>query len=210
MRVDHKKKIVFIHTPKCAGNSIIRALGLQRPKEASLALPYHQTALEIRDKVGFWEEYIKLASARNPWDAELSLFFFTLTAKYQNPQPYGFNKEDTKEVVFQHQQRHAELVQGGFSHFLQRGQYPRPMMEWLVDKSGNLLVDNIIRVENINQDLSDFSKKYNLENNPLETSNTTNHLHYSHYYTEQWMVDLVRYKHRDYIDHFNYEFENEP
>ena len=37
----------------------------------------------------------------------------------------------------------------------------------------------------------------------------TEHKHYSHYYTEQWMIDLVAEKHRDYIEYFGYKFERD-
>ena len=53
-------------------------------------------------------------------------------------------------------------------------------------------------------------KKHNLKKpNEVKITNYTRHLHYSHYYSDQEMIDYIYEKNQDYIEKFGYSFEKE-
>ena len=86
------------------------------------------------------------------------------------------------------------------------------MMRFLTDENDNIAVDEILRLETIDKDMKDMCEKYNLNfayNREFKQINWTNHLHYSRYYTEQWMIDYVYEKNKDYIEEFGYEFKEQ-
>ena len=65
--VDDKRKCVFVHVPKCAGNSIVKAFGSDTHS--------HQPANY------YWREkkilnYYLFSIVRNPWDRFLSAYLF--------------------------------------------------------------------------------------------------------------------------------------
>jgi hypothetical protein len=137
--------------------------------------------------------YLKFATIRNPWEVEVSSFFYKMS----------------KTVVLGHPEVHLKTSLNGFAGFLKAGGI-RPMIDFLVDENNEIMVDEILRVENLKQDLDKMCEKYNLELfKKLEKANDTSHLNYKDYYKEQWMIDFVYKKNESYIKHFKYKFENE-
>ena len=67
-------------------------------------------------------------------------------------------------------------------------------------------IDLIIRFENLNEEFQQIQKFYNV-NRKLPRKNQSEHKHYSKYYTEQWMIDMVADKYDKDIKRFNYDFK---
>jgi len=84
--------------------------------------------------------------------------------------------------------------------------FPYSMMRWLTDESGTIMIDEILRLENIEEDVSGMCLKYDLKKPDITKSFSTKHLPYQCYFTEQWMIDWVAERNQDYIEHFGYEF----
>ena len=207
MKFCKKQKLLFIHIPKCAGTSIFHCFDMQ-----GFPAP-HASALEIKSKAPeFWSSFLKFATIRNPWETELSSYFYKMSSTVANAHP----------------EAHLEVSVKGFSGFLEKGgaigpgqypdrfkmppdhKYPYSMMRYLTDEQDKIILDEILMVENLEDDINNMCQKHNLGLvKKLEKTNDRFHLHYSHYYTKQWMIDFVYKKNEDYIKHFKYKFENE-
>ena len=209
MKVNHDKKLIFIHIPKCAGGTIGYYFDMETVNKN------HDSASVVKQNCDYWSDYTKFTVVRNPWEAELSFFFYRLSKQFLERQ------ELTKQDI----NKHIEVVLGGFNYSMRTGiqawdwlkknkrsgnlYQPFSMMRYIASNEGKNLLNEIIRFENLQNDLGNFCNKYNIEPaNELKKVNATEHLHYSNYYTEP-MIDYVYKKNKDYIKYFGYEFEKE-
>ena len=64
---------------------------------------------------------------------------------------------------------------------------------------------NILKIENITNELSEFCERNNFSYQPVSTLNTSNHLDYQHYYDKETR-DIIGDLFSDDIDFFNYDF----
>ena len=205
MKINRQQKLLYIHIPKCGGASIWRAFGM----EAVSSWP-HLGAESIKEKFPVMaQDYLKFTVVRNPWEAEVSNFFYKLSI-------YNMQARGSRE--------HIDAANGGFPNMLKKDhtiscflpnkikthKYGRSMMRFITDEDDNIMVDEVLRLENIRNDIKKMCKKHKLKPvKKLEQMNKTHHLHYSEYYTEPWMIDYVRKKNEDYIEKFDYDFEQQ-
>lgn len=207
MKICRKQKLLFIHIPKCGGSSVTQAFNMESPPDSP-----HVGIQSVTDQFPeMARDYLKFTIIRNPWEAEVSNFFYKLSGEVIKAR--GGNE-------------HVEAANTGFSGMLKSKlgitcfrpklihshEYGRSMMRFLTDENDNIAVDEILRLETIDKDMKDMCEKYNLNfayNREFKQINWTNHLHYSRYYTEQWMIDYVYEKNKDYIEEFGYEFKEQ-
>jgi len=184
MKFCKKQKLLFIHVPKCAGTSIGECFDMEGG-------PAHATAVATKNKEPeTWNTYLKFTTVRNPWEVEVSSFFYKMS----------------KTVAEAHPNTHVKASINGFAGFLRNGGVA-PMMNFLVNENNEIIVDEVLKVENLKQDIDNMCKKYNLKLfKKLEKTNSVPHLNYKEYYTEQWMIDFIKQKHKNYIEKFNYIF----
>jgi len=185
MKFNKEQKLLFVHVPKCAGTSISRCFNME------LGSLNHVIARVIKkENPEAWNTYLKFATVRNPWEVELSSFFYKLG----------------KIVAKRHPDVHIETCIDGFRGFLRSGGV-KPMIDFLVDENNEIMIDEILRVENLEQDVDKMCEKHNLKlSQKPEKANITSHLNYKNYYKEQWMIDFVYKKNESYIKHFKYKF----
>jgi chondroitin 4-sulfotransferase 11 len=70
MTINHEKKLIFIHIPKNAGTSIIKAMGVEN-------LYMDKTIKEYKEHYGdYWNEYKKFTVVREPIDRFISAYKF--------------------------------------------------------------------------------------------------------------------------------------
>ena len=208
MKVCKKQKLLFIHIPKCGGSSVVQAFDMEDLPSVKPHIGI-QSAMDRFPEMA--QDYLKFAVIRNPWEIEVSSFFYRLS---QDVIEAGDNVP------------HIDAATGGFAGVLRdrnviacfqpnlvaTHKHGRSLMRFLTDKNDNIAVDEILRLENIDEDMKDMCEKHNLKfvfNRKFTRENCTNHLHYSKYYTEQWMIDYVYEKNEDYIKHFKYKFQYE-
>ncbi len=153
--ISHADKCVFVHVPKCAGQSVetffLARLGLDWESRAPLLLlsneipklgPPRLAHLRARDYVANrwmtpeqFRTYFKFAFVRNPWDRTASFYRFM-----------GYHRRCSfPRFVRRHLPR---LLRGDKAWLL------RPQAEYLLDAEGNLLVDFVGRFETLQQDFS--------------------------------------------------------
>lgn len=205
MKINRAQKLLYIHIPKCGGASVWRAFGMENfPQGPHIGIAAAKEMCPIMT-----QDYLKFTTIRNPWEAEVSNFFYKLSP-------------DTAFV--RNGEEHLETALNGFSGML-KGQngvscfspnkikthkHGRSMMRFITDEDDNIIVDEILTLENIEKDVKKMCEKHNVNLvKELGQMNKTYHLHYSRYYTEQWMIDYVHEKNQDYIEEFGYEFQEQ-
>jgi len=104
------------------------------------------------------------------------------------------------------------LPPSGVSQWVgERNPSEKSLMNYITDRKGKIIVNEIIRQENLEVELETFYKKYCptlAAPAPLRSYNRIPHLPYQDYYSEQWMIDCVAERNQDYIEHFGYEFDS--
>tara|TARA_R100000458_G_C8199285_1_gene190325 strand:- start:46 stop:657 length:612 start_codon:yes stop_codon:yes gene_type:complete len=201
MKVNKQQELLFIHIPKCGGQMIRHTLNMTSWVDG------HANARRARDEVpNMWNNYLKFTSIRNPWEAEVSSFFYKLGTSIQAARG-GVEHIDTALFGFKNHIKHNGICT---YPLLEDSKFPKSMMRFITDEDNNIIVDEVLRLESIDEDLQRMCEKHNLKKtNEVEIRNETNHLHYSHYYTDQEMIDYVYEKNQDYIEKFGYSFEKE-
>jgi hypothetical protein len=197
-----KKRFLFVHIPKTAGNSIqsvlrdysedelvalrgeqdgVERFGLRNPR---YKLKKHSTLAEYRTALGEAEfgTLYKFTCVRNPWDRMVS-YYFTPTQKAE-----VWDRKKFRKII---------------SSALSVADYLE------LDKSeedpfGN--VDYIIRFENLVDDFRAVCAALGILPTTLPRYNRSNREHYSKYYDEE-LRELVRGRFAAEIERFGYTFE---
>jgi hypothetical protein len=197
-----KKRFLFVHIPKTAGNSIqsvlrdysedelvalrreqdgIERFGLRNPK---YKIKKHSTLAEYRTALGEgrFAELYKFACARNPWDRMVS-YYFTPTQNTVAWDPKKFQKVIDKAL---------------------------PVADYLrLDDRDNDPFENvnyIMRFENLVDDFRKVCRALGISPPTLPQYNRSDREHYSRYYSDE-LRELVRVRFAAEIERFGYTFD---
>lgn len=208
MLLSLEKKFLFIHVPKTAGSSITTTLApYSLPKNKPLSrkitshIPFpeaadkvylrqHDTALHIRRKLGRiqFEDLYKFAVVRNPYEHAASYYRFLC-----------------QRTAHRHHKRTADLT---FVQFLERRAHnatPMDQSSFLVDRSGKLLVDQILRFEMLNISFSKLCSELDIPYTELPYQNMTKNRALDAFYCPESRALVERIYQRDF-DNFGYKF----
>jgi len=133
--LSHAWKTIFVHQRKCAGSSIIRAFG-EHPltpagdfmNDGCLSAEYHDW------KRCLLPEYYKFAVVRNPWDRFVSGWLYC---------------EGTRDLPLRTVLRNLPAIEHDYVHVT------RLQRETLYDLAGYLIVDKLVRFENLQGDFNE-------------------------------------------------------
>src|SRR5690606_7945871 len=126
---------LFIRIPKTASTSICHVL---KPVE-------HRTALEWKETLGSeWDKKVVFSVVRNPFDRFVSMYYFFAAFGKAWKEDGVIKKKDINEWVLDNDL--TKLVESPDYSFI------KPQVEYLKDKEGNLMVNRIIRYENLNSE----------------------------------------------------------
>jgi len=193
-----KYDVAFVHIPKNAGVSIRSMLG---PWDWG---GIHLTARELRSVgPGRWDRYFKISVVRNPWDRMVSLYSYCKTRnKYryeERAQEVDFETwivDIYENQLFKDDEEHAK----NWAQF-----YAHDQLQWIVDENKKIIVDYVMRFENLDYDWKVIQKRFNA--GPLPKKNTTRHDNYQDYYSDNTR-ELVRKAFEEDIEYFSYQFSN--
>jgi hypothetical protein len=214
MPVSYKKEFIFIHIPKTAGTSFEEYFfekGYLEKNSYSLwgkisdapwiksshlkishtSYLHHLTWFQIRQVIGEekWNRFFKFSSIRNPWERMVSLYFHHIK-NFDNPYSVCYKKKYEKT----------------FTDFLLKSKhFPKTQSFFLCDREGNIMVDYLIRFENIEESIDFLGRRLNLPDFQLGHFMQTEHKNYRHYYTPDTKA-LVADEFQDDIVNFGYEF----
>lgn len=221
MRIDAKNKIIYLANPKTGStslrkmmdnkcdSSIIKYLNDNNMYHDHWSMNKYVTIfqiLNIQTKSNIdLSEYFSFTTIRNPWDRVVSAF------KYQKCDKNGYpwyNSDYDKNTAKQY----------SFSEFLKDMHNKDywcgigiPCAQYFCfDENDNQLVTKIYPIETLTIDIinSDIKKYRGIDYDIKEILhlNVTEKVDYRTYYTEQWMIDIVREVYKKDIELGGYEF----
>jgi hypothetical protein len=204
MPYSKKHNVLFIHIPKCAGKSFEVAMGMATKEEVSgykwrstlnrlgklilkttkdnKALPrlwgvhdmtfalQHLTYSEIEllnlldNKI--LKDSIKVAIVRNPFDRAVSSYHH-MGKSYKNFLDFLTHYYTAPD------RDHNTLA------------HKRPQIDYLRDKKGNMVIDYILRFENLEEDFEDFKLKYGISSSKIPHIGKQKSANYLTYYDEK-------------------------
>jgi hypothetical protein len=200
--ISFRKRFLFVHIPKTAGNSIQSVLrdysedelgalrgeqdGVERfgLRNSKYKIKKHSTLAEYREALGNeqFRSLYKFTCVRNPWDRMVS-YYFTPTQKVTAGDPKKFRKVISRALPV------AEYLQ------LDKGEG---------DPFGN--VDHVMRFENLADDFRIVCAALDISPPGLPQYNRSNREHYSKYYDDE-LRELVHERCAAEIERFGYVFE---
>lgn len=192
----NKRKFIFIDITKTAGTSIRKAFagktGIPRHHSIrNLAEGFSFTSTLSEDQI---KNYFKFTIVRNPYDRIVSLFLWLRRQKSQII---------TKKIKFK------EFVKN-----VSNGKYTEhngiryiPMIDWIINDSGDVCVDFIGRFENLDKDFPIICEKIGVDIPDLE------HCFRSRKRSEYWKYydnetkSIVEELYKKDFDFFNYHWK---
>ena len=148
MTINHEKKLIFIHIPKNAGTSIIKAMGVEN-------LFMDNTIKEYKEHYGdYWNEYKKFTVVREPIDRFISAY------KFARMDESGWFSATGEEGLEKH--HHYELCNemniNEYISYLYKN--PEKFNRWISpqtfiisNENGEREIDYYVRYENLLEDL---------------------------------------------------------
>jgi hypothetical protein len=190
-------KCVYVHIPKCAGNSV--AEGIFGPSiivDRHMTLWAYQMVLGPLEYRGFW----KFTIVRNPWDRLLSAYLFLKNG--------GFNKFDNdwaQSNLAQYRNFREFVIDWvniencrSWVHFIPQNEFLRV--------GGKVQIDFVGRFESLEEDFQKICNHLNIcRDLPKVNTNPKRSGHYREYYDEE-TLQIVKNVYLDDIEQFNYEF----
>lgn len=147
MTICHERKLIFIHIPKNAGTSIIKAMGVEN-------LYMDKTIEEYKEHYDeYWDKYKKFTVIRDPVDRFISAY------KFARMKESGWFSATGEEGLEKH--AHYELcnkmdINQYTSHIFKNKEFNRwiiPQTFLISNKNNEIEIDYFVRFENLQEDL---------------------------------------------------------
>lgn len=193
-----KYNCIFIHIPKNAGTSVILVLNDLNKEEQE-----HNTYWDyLRSDPFRFKYYYKFCIVRNPWDRLYSAYCYLSNGGNRDndiPMSSRINKECKDFTDFVLNWLDTEKIYNI--------KVLNPQYIYIYDFYTNLVVvDNILKFENLSNDFSIIVDKLNIKNN-LPWTNKSNNSDFRKVYSKE-MIDKVSILYSRDIDLLKYKFED--
>lgn len=187
-----EKNIIFIHVPRTAGSSMIKA-GFEE------VYGHVDIKWYIERNPGFVENAFSFAFVRNPWDRVHSAYKYLSSANL-NAIDSRFNnnvlrKYDSFNDFILHGLQTEEVLT--FMHFV-------PQIDFLKDRNGHVNINFVGKFENVDLDFKTVCSVLN-KTFKLQKINASKPENYRDVYSEQTRKKVAEV-YADDIKTFNYEF----
>ncbi len=181
-------EFIFIHINKTGGSSVENAL--------YLAIE-HKTAREKIRQVGRnnWDRKVTFTIVRNPWDKVVSHYQYRVQNNKTN---LGRNTIPFTEWVKRTYGAQDPL-------YYDKPKMFQPQMDWLIDDSGKIAVNHIIRFENLTEEITALVPKLGKKVD-IPHLKSSKHGRYQDYYSKETAEIIGRWFARD-IQQFGYRFD---
>ena len=213
----HKRKLIFIHIPKCAGSSINHYYF--NTKNISWKIPnydvlygwcpkrkihmQHATSQQLLEtdliSEENWNDYFKFTFVRNPWDRAYSDYLWIMNDRNVKG---SFKDFLTKSGPF------FEVLNNNNSMNF-RGDHLIPQTDFF-NLSGEFSLNFIGRFETLQKDILKINTELNINKqfNFHDKKNLNRYSHYSHFYSKS-RKKIVNMNYKKDIEILKYQFEEE-
>jgi len=202
--IDHTKKIIFVHIPKNAGESIEKFFGGYRKRERLWGteedgtILQHLTAAEIKHRFSseIFDNYFKFTFVRNPFSRCVSEYFWEKTQLRETMDFKSWVKLKLGYLIENSRSKSIHVI---------RRMHNLPQYNFIYGNNGKLLVDFVGKFENLQQDFNIVCDKIGIPRQQLPHKNKTKHKHYTEYYDNETR-EIVEEKYARDIEYFGYKF----
>ncbi len=160
-----------------------------------------------------WDKYVKIMTVRNPWARIVSLYHYSMNGQRKR------NGKEVSEAITDPKSEKFKKLKVKFNEYV-KTQLPRwksgiknrwISYEMVHYNKGKQIVDYVIKIENLEKELSKIVSKHfsDFEFDYTIKRNSTDHIHYSYYYTSETR-NLVANMFKWEIRKFKYKFERPP
>jgi hypothetical protein len=196
--ISFNRNIIFIHNQKCGGTSIEKSFFTREEYEFHykndkiFGKLYHSgiSSYIKQYDLDFAKKCTIFSSARNPWSRIISFIFWR--AKFKGVIIDNLTKDLFLSELYDPEQGIPLVTL-------------KSCIGNNISPELNTPKSNILKIENITNELSEFCERNNFSYQPVSTLNTSNHLHYRHYYDKETR-DIIGDLFSDDINFFNYDF----
>lgn len=232
MRISHKYKFIFFANPKTGSETVREILkpysdvSSVHYKERTPQNPFysHITPKEVKqifqERDLNYDEYFKFTFVRNPWARLVSLYEMIYAAEagglVKNKLKFELKrlskklflkKPDFKDWLLTIDNDGIGAGGKDWERWRRYGSYS--IDNYIMDSERNILVDQVIRLEDINTELIPLLIKIGIphaESINLKKSNSRIYNKYTTYYTKD-SIELISKLYKYDIENFNYSFE---
>ncbi|MFV3384137.1 sulfotransferase family 2 domain-containing protein [Pseudomonas sp. NY15364] len=195
-RWEDEKKVIFIHIPKAAGKTISYSL-LGAPNGTG-----HQKLYVYERYKEKYRKYFKFTFIRNPWDRIVSAFFYMKGFDPQSNDRDFFDRYIGQETSFE--EFINRLSNPNYKKLILSWEHFTPQTAYMKNRSGNIDLDFIGRVENINDDFAELSSILRIDAK-ITTRNAGVRTAYRDYYSGK-MKEIVSSIYPEDIGKLNYKY----
>lgn len=153
MTINHEKKLIFIHIPKNAGTSIIKAMGFENICTGVENLYMDKSIEKYKEHYqDYWNDYTKFTSIREPIDRFISAY------KFARMKESGWFSGIGKEK-HQHYELCNKMDINEYTSYLYKN--PKEFNRWIApqtciisNENNEIEIDYFVRFENLKEDLN--------------------------------------------------------
>jgi len=223
MPISRENNLIFVHIPKNAGTSIQETFKMEQAGG-------HQTSQQMRNEnPELWGDGSSFCVVRNPWDRMVSNYYYCIAEKSfwfdVNNSTEKWELADGTEVdgkpqhpLYNHV-KSAGSFEAWMEIFYTRGYMGKTgpefwatqnrgydnQYDYLIDEDGKIMVDHVLRYENLNEDFKKFSDKVGLPNVELPTLNQSKKVDYRDVHTPRTR-EITYNVYKKEIELLNYKF----
>lgn len=199
MPISHSNKLIFLHIPKNAGTAITDAEGMDFTH-----IGHHFPDFYRKNFPYEWENYIKFAVVRNPWDRVVSNYEYGRMAEshwhsVSGKSQYGVHPDyqHLSNLTFKETLRIFKDKRDFLKHQGWESQHP-----YIYDNNGNLLLEHVFKLDELG-DNYEFKKL--VPNLTHKNKSNKKHKSYRDYYDDE-TIEIVSEIYVKDITLFNFKF----
>lgn len=203
--------MLFVHTPKCGGSFVGQAFHRHFRRCISVKHPRlfgHLTWLEYRqrfEEIGSSIQELRTFSViRNPFAWHVSWFMYIRAPKGGKRSGYMLEHELFQKMSFVDYINWLEDPEAPRSSRYEMG---RQISDWIIDETGDIAVDHVLRQESLEKDLVEMARHHCLRLRlPKGKVNVSNpNADYRKLYTDD-AIEVITRRHARDIEMFGYSF----
>lgn len=212
--VSHKLQLLHIHVPKTGGTTINSVLRDWDKNAKPLTRRAHEPAAFVAEAYpDEFENYIKIASVRNPWARAVSLYNYRRasleTRQHENWPPHWPSQNEVAGMDF------LQFLQKGASESeceicpprdANRTVWLEPSCSAWLSIEGQICVDRVLRTETLDDDLRALCKDLGAPSSQIPHLNKTTNRSYQSYYNDQTRAFIAE-RYRADVSTFGYAFD---